>query len=351
MATCRWAFVLTVLLVGKVGAQGRSHAPMRALPVASKRPLSASRLYFVDTVRGDDAQVGSKTKPWQTVRFASRQLKAGDTLVLRGGTYYESISLPIAGTKEEPITVRSYPGELVVIDGGFREFYDAPEKAWQPYEGGAQHEFVSASKYPQFLDDPVDMAFPAAGWEPFYGKPEQRPVVLGHFGDSMVPLHGYRTLIDLRDDSMLWDVDNKFQKEQGVYCGPGLWFNRNTQRIHIRLAPTNLLGLGKRSYRGETDPRRLRLCISGPFGRDVLRINGGRHLIIQDLVLRGASSSPLINLYGADDIVLDGITAYGGSPGLLIKATSQLRIVNSVFRAMVFKSQHEIPWHALLSVD
>ena len=160
----------------------------------------------------------------------------------------------------------------------------------------------------------------------------------------MVPLHGYRSLTDFRDDSMLWDVTHKFDNEQGVYCGPGLWFNRETHRIHIRLAHTSLAGLGDRHYRGPTDPRKIPLSISGPFGADVLRINGVKHISIKDVALRGGSGSPLINIYGADNINFSGVTVFGGAPGMLVKATSNLRVVHSAFRGL------SAPWSSRASM-
>jgi len=345
----RFANVLIVALVaGHFGsasiAAAMTHPPMRPLPTASKRPLSAGPTYFVDAAKGDDQNSGSKEKPWRTIRHALQRLRAGDTLCLRGGTYYEWIIFPRSGEAGKPITLRSFPGEIVVIDGGLREFFEEPATAWTPLPDGAEHEYVSTRTYPEFLSRPILTAFPAAGWEPFYGKEDERPLVLGHFGDSMVPLHGYRTLSDLRDSSMLWDVDNKFQKEEGVYCGPGLWYNRETQRIHIRLAPTQLEGLGELAYRGPTDPRQVPLCLSGPYGEDVLRINGVNHIVVQDLVFRGAGGSPLLNLYGADDITFDGITVFGGSPGLLAKATSHLKIIHSAFRGIA------APWSSRASM-
>ena len=342
------AFVVSItvgaVFARQLGASEISHPPMRRLPQARHRPLPNSQIYFVDAKRGADRNSGTRDRPWKTVNVALRRLKPGSTLVLRGGTYYEHVVFPNSGVEGRPITLRGYPGELAVIDGGLREFYEQPASAWVPFEDGAKHEYISSREYPQLAGNPIVPAFPAAGWEPFYGKSEQRPLVLGHFADSMVPLHGYRTAVDMRDDSMLWDVNDKFQKDEGVYCGPGLWFNRATRRIHVRLAPTSLAGLGQRHYRGPTDPRQVPLYISGPYGADVLRINGVRHLVIQDLVLRGASGSPLINLYGSHDVTLDGVTVFGGSPGLLVKATSKLRIVRSVFRGLA------APWSSRASM-
>ena len=104
----------------------RSHPPMRPLPTAATRPLAAGPKLFVDAVGGDDAADGSKLAPWRTLKHALRRLKPGDTLYLRGGTYYEHVFLSQSGTAEAPIVVASYPGELAVIDGGLRDFLDNP---------------------------------------------------------------------------------------------------------------------------------------------------------------------------------------------------------------------------------
>src|SRR5262245_45609027 len=83
-----------------------SHPPMRALPVPSKRPMADGPAYFV-APKGDDAQEGTKEKPWKTVRSALKRLKPGDTLYLRSGTYYEALTIAVFGTADKPITIRS----------------------------------------------------------------------------------------------------------------------------------------------------------------------------------------------------------------------------------------------------
>lgn len=342
------SLLLTLLLSTSGGVFGAekflSHPPMRPLPKASQRPMDQGPAYFVNAENGNNAADGSQQKPWRTINHALRQLKPGDTLYLRGGRYYEHVVVPKSGSEGQPITIRSYPGELAIIDGGQREFFEDPQGSWQPNPDGAEHEFVSTQTYPEYGERPIVHSFLANGWEPFYGKEDQRPVVLGHFSDSYVPLHGYRTIADLRDSSMLWDVDSKFEEGSSVYCGPGLWYNRDTGRIHIRLAHTNLAGLGERNYAGVTDPRQLPLIISSPYGDDVLRLNGVSNLVLQDLVLCGASSSPLINIYGADNIELDGCTLHGGSPGLLIKATSNFRMQHCAVRSLA------APWSSRASM-
>jgi len=335
---------MTIVCAMVAAADFASREPIRPLPLPHDRPLPDGPVLYVDATKGNDANDGSRTRPWKTLGKSLRRLQPGDTLCLRGGAYYEQVVPSVSGTQDAPIIIRSYPNELAIVDAGLREFHDDPKGAWQPFPEGAEGEYVSTRAYPQFNRRPIVHAFPAAGWEPLFGKEDDRPLALGHFADSMVPLHGYRTVTDLRDTSMLWDVESKLDKAGGVYCGPGLWFNRQTERIHVRLAHTKLAGLGDRHYRGETDPRKMTLCVSGHYGRDALRINAVNHLVIQDLVLRGAAGSPLVNLYGSENVTLDGLTLHGGSPGLLAKASSDVRIVHCAFRGLA------APWSSRASM-
>lgn len=87
--------------------------------------------------------------------------------------------------------------------------------------------------------------------------------MLGHFADSMVPLHGYRFLNDLRAPSGYWQVEGKSEAEIGVYCGPGVIHDPGDHRIRVRLAHTTLDGWGEKNYAGEQDPRKLPLVVAG----------------------------------------------------------------------------------------
>ncbi len=321
---------LLMMLVSAVDA-AETHPPQRPLPRPRAGERTQGPAHFVDPVRGDDAGPGSLEKPWKTMQHAVRQLEPGDTLYLRGGTYFETVYLTQSGTAESPIVIAAYPGELPVLNGGLREFLESPAESWQPAPEGAPGEYISTKTYPEANDRRVPQQFLPGSWEPLWGIEDQRPLALGHFADSMVPLHGYRTIEDLRST-------NEFQppskNEGAVYCGPGLWFNRKTHRIHIRLAHHTLPGLGERAYRGETDPRKLPLIVSAGFGGDVLRINGIRHVRIEGLVLSGAAGSPMIHLYGSENIHLDHLTVFGGFPGLLINASQKIRITNCAFRGL-----------------
>ncbi|MBA4190014.1 MAG: hypothetical protein C0467_18675 [Planctomycetaceae bacterium] len=310
-----------------------SHPAQRPLPTPIARPITKGPAYFVDAGKGDDTNDGSVAKPWRSVQYGVQRLKPGDTLYLRGGVYHEKVYLTRSGTPDAPIVIASYPNELAVLDGGLKEFLDSPAMSWEPFKGGAADEYVSTKTYPNADDRKTPHQFLPASWEPMWGIEEQRPIALGHFADSLVPLHGYRTVTDLRAINELQPKDKKAGGE-GVYCGPGLWFNRETKRIHARLAHNQLAGLGTRAYRGETDPRKLPMVVAAGFGDDVLRLNGIKHVRIEGLVLRGATGSPMIHVYGSEGIHLDHLTVFGGFPALLVNASQKVRLTHSAFRGL-----------------
>jgi hypothetical protein len=332
----RWTIALLLAGSSATFAQApfRSHPPLRPLPAATHEPLAKGPKLFVDATRGNDAAAGTEQQPWRSLRHAVRQLKPGDTLYLRGGIYYDKVSLTRSGTAEAPITIASYPGELAILDGSLREFTEDPAGSWMPLAGSEIGEYVSKKTYFAVDDRQPPTQFLPGAWEPMWGIEEERPLALGHFADSLVPLHGYRIAADLRSSNEFWIGGKKEMRETGLYGGPGLWFNRETGRIHVRLAHHRLAGLGTHAYRGETDPRSIPLIVSAGFGENVLRLSGIQHIRIQDLVLRGGTGSPLIHVYGSQNIELDHLTVYGGFPALLVNATKGLRVTNSAFRGL-----------------
>ncbi len=288
-----------------------SHPPMRPLPAPSNRPLEDGPSVFVDAARGDDAGDGSLGKPWRTIARALKGAPAGRTVCLRGGTYYERVTISTSG-----VTVRSYPGELAILDGGLREFFEDPAGAWKPAEAGAEGEFVSARAHP--------------------GLGNAR----GNFGDSMVPLYPYRLLIDLRAGNEYWNKDfqdgGKLTKDSGIYCGPGIGYDPASGRIHARLAHTRLVlkeGVFPtyQAYRGETDPRKLPLVVAGEA--TALEIAGAKRVAIRDLVVRG-SARATVSVVDAEDIEFDHVTIYGGQPALQARSTRGFRLAHSALRGL-----------------
>lgn len=76
-----------------------------------------SNTYYV-SIDGNDEHAGTRENPWRSIQYGVTQLKPGETLFVRGGQYSEYVHITNSGSKEEgPITIQSYPGEKVVLDG------------------------------------------------------------------------------------------------------------------------------------------------------------------------------------------------------------------------------------------
>jgi hypothetical protein len=91
-------------------------------PAASNYRLSLleGNTYFVSTSR-NDSNLGTYNAPYATIEAATKRVDPGDTVMIRGGTYYDRVlQLTRSGTTDRPITIQSVPGEMVVVDHGFK---------------------------------------------------------------------------------------------------------------------------------------------------------------------------------------------------------------------------------------
>jgi hypothetical protein len=69
---------------------------------------------------GSDAGAGSIGNPWGTLGKANSVLAAGDTLLIRGGTYtgMANVVWTKSGTAGQPVLISAYPGERPIFTGG-----------------------------------------------------------------------------------------------------------------------------------------------------------------------------------------------------------------------------------------
>jgi hypothetical protein len=113
-------------------------------------PAAAQAATYYVSPSGQDANAGTLTSPWKTMRKGLTSLKAGDTLYVRGGVYIENLggSSPIAirqGSAVAPITVAAYPSERPVLQGLLwlsRPSYwtlDGINVTWQSGNASTQH--------------------------------------------------------------------------------------------------------------------------------------------------------------------------------------------------------------------
>ena len=77
---------------------------------------AAAGTYYVST-NGYDSNAGTISAPWGTFAKAMTVLKAGDTLVLRDGTYHQSLIVTVSGTQTSPITIKAENDGRAIIDG------------------------------------------------------------------------------------------------------------------------------------------------------------------------------------------------------------------------------------------
>jgi hypothetical protein len=74
--------------------------------------------HFFVSNSGDDANPGTKTKPWKTLQHAAELATPGTTVNVRGGTYCQQLSIKTSGNAQEGyITFQSEPGETAVLEG------------------------------------------------------------------------------------------------------------------------------------------------------------------------------------------------------------------------------------------
>jgi hypothetical protein len=72
-------------------------------------------------VGGKDSNPGTINKPFATLNRACSASAPGDTVLVRGGIYYQRASLSCSGTASARLSFRPYPGESAVIDGSRSE--------------------------------------------------------------------------------------------------------------------------------------------------------------------------------------------------------------------------------------
>lgn len=82
--------------------------------------------YYVATT-GSDGGSCSQSSPCQTIEKGKSMLSSGDTLYIRGGTYWNqdiSDEVPSGTSWSNATTIAGYPGETVILKKGIK-FYDA----------------------------------------------------------------------------------------------------------------------------------------------------------------------------------------------------------------------------------
>lgn len=96
--------------------------PASAPPIASGPWTPTGPIYWLAT-DGTDGAAGSEGSPWRSFGYALSRLRAGDTLLVKAGTYgsFSATTIDaggINGAPGAPITIAAAPGQSVTLRGG-----------------------------------------------------------------------------------------------------------------------------------------------------------------------------------------------------------------------------------------
>jgi len=279
-----------------------ARAPALALPRGSAAPGSTSYAVpsnaLVVSPAGNDTAVGTVAAPLKTVGAAVAKAVTGQTVVLRAGTYNESVVIP----SSKSLTVQSYPGEAVWFDGS------QPVSAWT-----AAADATWSAPWGYFpsgvMDGIQDNPYFVSSTHPFAARPDQV----------------------FFDGSQLTQVGSAAQVTSGTFfpdastgriiigsnpTGHTVRVSNQPQAFDVNSPNTVLQGFGIRDY-GTSYLQRgaVRLSSTGDVARN---------LVIQDNAMIG------INIEN-DTTTLDHVTVTGsGLLGIGANESYGLKISNSV---------------------
>ncbi len=83
----------------------------------TRLPASTGSTFYVAT-NGSDSSAGTSAAPWRTVQKALDTLSAGQTAIVRAGTYVQNLEATRGGTSTAPITIRGEAGTRPVLRAG-----------------------------------------------------------------------------------------------------------------------------------------------------------------------------------------------------------------------------------------
>lgn len=91
--------------------------PREQATVPKIQPVMDGENYYSVAPWGADGNSGGIDDPWHTLQHSVNRLNPGDTLLIRGGTYREYVTMQQSGTEENPIDVRVFQGEEAELNG------------------------------------------------------------------------------------------------------------------------------------------------------------------------------------------------------------------------------------------
>ncbi len=86
-------------------------------PAPPATPVAGAHIYYV-APEGNDTSPGTAEQPWHTLQHAADSAQAGDTVLLKAGTYAEEeVVFTRSGLPNSPITFMTAPGAVAILQG------------------------------------------------------------------------------------------------------------------------------------------------------------------------------------------------------------------------------------------
>lgn len=103
--------------------------------------VAQAATYYVATTGNDSAAGTEEAQPFRTIQRAASVMRAGDTCLIRGGIYRETVTPAHSGSTGAPIIFEAYQNERVIISGadivsGFTLYQPNIYKAAMPWSMG-----------------------------------------------------------------------------------------------------------------------------------------------------------------------------------------------------------------------
>lgn len=286
-------------------------------------PFGGVRVFVSPPELGARTDEGSGTfaDPCHSIALGIGKAAGGGTVYLRAGHYEESVAVTgISGTWLSKIVVRPYRSEQVTIDALMPNFLHPTDGVqWDSLGGG---EYVWCKQLPEgeevtggaFMDRPVHTRLVR------YGRLEdlQSTNELWRKDDET---GDNRVWTKIGNDPNVYQITSEYRN--WVYMGPGIWFDTDTRKVHIRLSHTHNNISSWDDYTGETDPNQIRLALSEQDshalflrdcnhirfknltvrfgGQDTIRLRNCSHIEFDHVNIRAASRAIRLQNEGDDE--------------------------------------------------
>jgi pectin methylesterase-like acyl-CoA thioesterase len=115
----RWTRIaLAAVLCGVVASGAWAQSGKAATQPATSAPSGPSFYVDANNPAAADTNPGTAERPWKTIQQAAKTMVAGDTTIVKAGTYREQVMVNAhSGEPNKLITFKANPGDTVVIDG------------------------------------------------------------------------------------------------------------------------------------------------------------------------------------------------------------------------------------------